>query len=286
VLRAAAHELGRKAGGTAVACRAARGKGIPVVATMQSFSYVDWAREHPGLYAKHGGPLKRLIAISDLLRQQAAQLPALKGRSFETVFNVPQKRFFDLAVVCVANFHPIKGQEILAQAFELLRPRRRDIRLILVGSAGLDATRQAFRRQVEGLLAEALSSGRASIIDDATDSRPHLAAADVYVQPSHMEALGVAITEAMACGLPVVGTSVGGIPELVSEATGLLIPAADPRTMADAIGKLGDDAGLRRRLGEGGKSFSLKVLTESFMLGEHERIYAQCLEAAAGANIR
>ncbi len=285
-----------------IACRAARGRDIPVVATLQSFSYVDWAREHPGLYEKYGGPLQRLIVISALLGRQAAQVPALKGKPLDIVFNVPQERFFDpvtpeeraagrqslgladdvRAVVCVANFHPIKGHEILAQAFAQLAVRRGDVHLILVGSAGNDAGCQAFKRQVERILAQELSSARARIIGDAADSRPFLAAADVYVQPSHMEALGVAITEAMACGLPVLGTDVGGIPELVSEATGLLVPPADPCGMADAIERLADDPGLRRRLGDGGKAFACRFLTESFMLDEHERIYAQCL-AGRGA---
>jgi glycosyltransferase involved in cell wall biosynthesis len=285
-----------------IACRAARGRDIPVIATMQSFSFLDWAREHPGLYAKYGKPLRKLIAVSDLLGRKAAQLPALKDKSFETVLNVPQKSFFEpvtpkeredcrrrlgladdeLAVVCVANFHPIKGQEILAQAFELLRQRRGDVRLILVGTAGGDARRQAFQRQVELILAEALALGRAKIIGDAADSRPFLAAADVYVQPSHMEALGVAITEAMACGLPVAATNVGGIPELVSEASGLLVPPADPRELARAIERLADSPPLRQSLGAGGKAFALKFLTESFMLDEHERIYAQCLAGRDG----
>jgi glycosyltransferase involved in cell wall biosynthesis len=97
-----------------------------------------------------------------------------------------------------------------------------------------------------------------------------------------MEAMGVAITEAMACGLPVAATNVGGIPELVSEATGLLIPPAAPRELAGAIEKLAGSLPLRRRLGAAGKAFALEFLTESFMLDEHERIYAQCLAERGG----
>jgi glycosyltransferase involved in cell wall biosynthesis len=74
-------------------------------------------------------------------------------------------------------------------------------------------------------------------------------AADVYVHAGRAETMGLAITEALACGIPVVATAVGGIPEQVTEAhNGFLVPPGDARAMADAVvGLLGDET-LRRYL--------------------------------------
>ena len=81
-----------------------------------------------------------------------------------------------------------------------------------------------------------------------------LAQADVFALSSRSEGAPLSILEAMAAGLPVVSSRVGGVPELVVEGeTGLLVPPGDPAAMAAALGRLLADAGLRRRLGAAGR---------------------------------
>lgn len=81
-----------------------------------------------------------------------------------------------------------------------------------------------------------------------------LARADVFVLSSRSEGAPLSILEAMAAGLPVVSSRVGGVPELVAEGeTGLLVPPGDPAALAAALGRLVADAGLRRRLGVAGR---------------------------------
>ena len=74
-----------------------------------------------------------------------------------------------------------------------------------------------------------------------------LQAADVFVLTSRWEARALVVQEAMAAGLPVVATRTGGLPGLIGEA-GLLVPVGDSRAVADAVDRLLDDEGLRRRL--------------------------------------
>jgi glycosyltransferase involved in cell wall biosynthesis len=81
-----------------------------------------------------------------------------------------------------------------------------------------------------------------------------LAASDVFVLSSRSEGLPLSILEAMAAGLPVVATNVGGVPELVLEGeTGFLVPSGDAQSLAGALQRLLDDSALRGRLGTAGR---------------------------------
>jgi glycosyltransferase involved in cell wall biosynthesis len=81
-----------------------------------------------------------------------------------------------------------------------------------------------------------------------------LAQADVFALSSRSEGAPLSILEAMAAGLPVVSSRVGGVPELVVDGeTGLLVPPGDPEALAVALGRLVADPGLRRRLGAAGR---------------------------------
>ena len=90
---------------------------------------------------------------------------------------------------------------------------------------------------------------------DREDVRELLADSHVFVLSTRSEGLPVTVLEAMAAGLPVVACRVGGIPELVVDGeTGLLVPRGDPESLAEAIARLLEDAGLRERLGAAGRS--------------------------------
>jgi glycosyltransferase involved in cell wall biosynthesis len=103
-----------------------------------------------------------------------------------------------------------------------------------------------------------------------TDIASHLAAADAVVVPSRNEGMGRVLVEAMALGRPVVATAVGGIPAVIADAEcGRLIPPDDAEALAAALVELGRDAGLRRKLGEGGRqraeAFSTTVADEKLL---------------------
>ena len=99
--------------------------------------------------------------------------------------------------------------------------------------------------------------------------------ADIVVVPSLSEAFGMATVEAMACGLPVVATDAGGLPEVVVDGeTGLLVRRNDPRGLADALVRLAGDEQLRRRLGAAGRSRVEQLFSYDRIAVEVEELYA------------
>jgi glycosyltransferase involved in cell wall biosynthesis len=103
---------------------------------------------------------------------------------------------------------------------------------------------------------------------------------DVFAQPSLEEAFPVATLEAMAAGLPVVATNVGGLPELVEDAeTGLLVPPEDPAALADALRKLISEPALRQVMGRAGLVRVRERFSVDQMIAEIAQVYEEILQS-------
>jgi glycosyltransferase involved in cell wall biosynthesis len=101
-----------------------------------------------------------------------------------------------------------------------------------------------------------------------------LAAADIFVLPSHFEGLPMSVIEAMMCGLPVVATDIRGPREqVVDGVTGVLVPPATVAPLAAALARLAGDAGLRARMGRQGRVRALALYDEALVV----RTTLQCL---------
>lgn len=145
-------------------------------------------------------------------------------------------------IVCVAIFRPEKGHDVLLDAFVLVRRQLPSARLVLVGRGELMGHLGARVRDL-GL------DGSVEITGPVPEIWPYLARADVFALASTTEAFGIAILEAMAAGLPVVASDIGGIPELVEEGvTGALFPPGDRHALAAHLVRILSDAHLRSRM--------------------------------------
>ena len=134
------------------------------------------------------------------------------------------------------------------------------------------------RPALERLLAELGLEQRVELAGDADDVPEQLAGADVFVLSSRSEGLPMSILEAMAAGLPVVATRVGGIPELVDDGrTGLLVGAGDVDALAEALQRLVDDPELRRTLGAAGRERAEAAFDLERFRREHLELYALAL---------
>jgi len=106
--------------------------------------------------------------------------------------------------------------------------------------------------------------------------------ADVFVLPSLWEGMPVSVMEAMATGLPVVGTDVPGIRELVVDGdTGFLAPGRDPAALAERIERLARDASLRFRMGEAGRRRVMTEFALDTMVRRYEEAYLRLAREVA-----
>jgi colanic acid/amylovoran biosynthesis glycosyltransferase len=183
-------------------------------------------------------------------------------------------------IVAVGRLIGKKGFVDLLRAFRLLRERGKSFRCEIIGEGPLE---QELREQIAQLdledWAELLG------VKPQHEIREHLAAARAFVLPSvidpdgGMDNLPTVIMEAMAAGLPIVSTSIGGIPEMVIQnETGFLVPPGDVAALADAIERLLGDIGLARRFGERG----FQRASEFFSIEKNVRELCCLLNAGRG----
>ena len=157
-------------------------------------------------------------------------------------------------IIAVGRLIDKKGFADLIQACRLLVDRGKSFRCQIFGEGPLE---EKFRRQIEELKLQ--NCVELPGPKPQHEIRKYLAAGTVFVLPSVIDPAGgrdnlpTVIMEAMATGLPVVSTGIGGIPEMViDDETGLLVSAGDANGLADAIEKVFVDLSLARRLGENG----------------------------------
>lgn len=167
-----------------------------------------------------------------------------------------------LTIVTVARLVWFKGLDTLIRAMRAVVDTFPQARLVIVGGGELESQLRAQAASLDLTAAITFAGER-------EDVPVVLAAADLFVLPSVSEGLPVSILEAMACGLAVVATRVGGVPELVEEGvTGLLVEPGQPHAMATAICRLLADERERRTMGLAGRgrleaNFSAQAMVEA-----------------------
>lgn len=186
----------------------------------------------------------------------------------------------DLVLVGVGNLNPQKGHEYLLRAVDLLRGDGHPAKALIVGAS--HETHVAYEQGLRTLCARlGLETGQDVIFTGPlNDVRPALAAADVFVLSSIPRSEGVptAAEEAMAMGLPVVSTDVGGVSELVEDGvTGFVVPPLDAQALADAIARLVDPA-VRLELGARGRERAVDLCSADQCAQTHLEAYSRALE--------
>jgi colanic acid/amylovoran biosynthesis glycosyltransferase len=179
-----------------------------------------------------------------------------------------------LRVLTAARFVEKKGHVYLLEATSRLRERGVAIQVELAGDGPLEPELRTHVKAL-GLEREIVFLGNVSheaLLRDLAAGRWHVCALPSVVASSgELEGIPVSLIEAMACGLPVIGTTTGGTPELLEDGAGLLVPPADPDALADAFERLAGDEALRATLADRGR----RRVEEAFSV---DRVAAALLE--------
>ena len=160
-------------------------------------------------------------------------------------------------IVCVARQVAVKNLGLLLEACAVLRARGVRFRAVLIGDGPLKGELEAKRAalQLDGLVEMPGAAEQGEVVR-------WWQSATVGVLTSDNEGMPVCLMEAAACGVPVVATRVGGVPELVEDGvTGLLVPAGDALALAAALEKLLGDAALRMRMGAAARARAVEYFS-------------------------
>ncbi len=180
----------------------------------------------------------------------------------------------------VGRLQAVKNQTLLARAFVRLleiAPDLRDrVRLVIVGEGPA-------RVEITRILAEANASALAWLPGARDDVAQALRSFDAFVLPSLAEGISNTILEAMASGLPVIATRVGGNAELVDDGTtGTLVPSADAEALAQAMLRYARDPALARAQGRAGRDRVERLFSLDAMVAQYTALYDRLLQGRRG----
>jgi len=227
-----------------------------------------------------------VIAVSDAVGESLADYP---GPRVQVIPNGVSARFRpeeaasarrelgvgpdDPLVVHVGNIRPHKGHTNLIAAVAILAESHPDVSVASIGGEKHDGDLERVRLEA----AEAGVDGTIRFLGRRQDARAFTEAATVYVNPSDFEGLPVSILEAMALARPIVATDVGGVPSVINDATGVLIPPKDPEALASAIAGLLDDRTRADLLAKAAQDLVERQFGLDEMIATTEAVYAAVL---------
>jgi glycosyltransferase involved in cell wall biosynthesis len=202
----------------------------------------------------------------------------------DAAFGVPRARPGSAAVLgLVGRITPGKGHHVLLEAVARLVGRGRDVHVVIVGAPDPScAEDEAYLARLKTLASELGLESRIRWTGYQADPDPYYRAFDVLVMPSTVrEGLGLVALEAMLWGVPVVGSRLGGILEIVKEGVnGLLFPEGDSIALAETLERLLADPDLRARLQVGARvSVDERFAVETFRASIREVLFELCPSA-------
>jgi glycosyltransferase involved in cell wall biosynthesis len=177
----------------------------------------------------------------------------------------------DFVVGIIARLSDVKGHTYLIRSMQEVIKSFPNAKLMIIGQG---KTKDALIKETRDLgLKESIV-----FIPEAKNTKDYLAAMDIFVMPSLQEGLGLALMEAMAQGVAVVGSAVGGIKTLIQDKlNGLLVAPADSAALAQAIISLLRDSALRRALGVQAREFIIANFSKEEMVNATEIVYQQSI---------
>jgi glycosyltransferase involved in cell wall biosynthesis len=228
------------------------------------------------------GSCRLIMVVSEAERRAGLEAGVGTPSQYRVVLNgVELERFSAVRrpvanrIIAVGRLARQKRPDVLVRMVGYLRERNPQVELHLVGD-GPD------RAQVEALIAELRLRDHVKLLGTRADVPALLSRAACFVLASDYEGCPLSILEAMAAGVAVVSTRVGGVPEIVEDGrTGRLVEPGDPEALARVLGDVLEDPGTLRRLGEEGRRVAAARFSRERMAAEVQQLYDETAEATA-----
>ena len=206
------------------------------------------------------------------------------GPAEQTAASCPFARPTHWLVGTVGRMQTVKDQPTLARAFiralKIDPSLKQHLRLVLVGDGPL-------RAECQQLLDNACMAELAWLPGERSDIPEIMRGLDCFVLPSLAEGISNTILEAMASGLPVIATDVGGNADLVASGiTGSIIPAADPEAMAVEIVRLATQPGVAQSMGLAGRSLVEQKFSMNAMVAAYQGTYDKLLHRTGASSTK
>ena len=234
---------------------------------------------------------KKIIAISQAVKDNLVKDFAVSAEKIELIHNGVDVDRFGSALSCqpsvirnelglgdgpvigiIGRLSDVKGHIYLIKAMQAVSKQFPQAQLLIVGEGKMEIL-------LKKLVANLGLEKKVIFIPSCDDTAKILQVIDVFAMPSLKEGLGLSLIEAMAAGLAVVGTNIGGIVNLIKDQeNGLLVPVQDAQALAQAIILLLKEPKKRKILGGHARSFIAKNFSLEEMVTQTERFYAKCLE--------
>ena len=256
--------------------------GIPVVATVHGKNYYSSVKRRVYAMRLLGRMGAAVVAVSSDIRDFLEKDLGLRGvrvipngidiQTYGSADRNEARRALgfgekDKVIGAIGNLYPVKGHAVLLQALSLLN--NSDACVVI---AGRGSEESGLRQQVENLSLQ----GRVHLLGFREDVPRLLSAFDVYALPSFSEGQSLALMEAMAAGLPIAASRVGGNPELLREnETGLLFEAGNAEDLAAKLKILLEQPETARRMGSQARTRAAKEFGLDAMMDRYLKLYAE-----------
>jgi glycosyltransferase involved in cell wall biosynthesis len=232
---------------------------------------------HRNVLATTPVPAERVLTLHDAVDTELCSPGRVSRKRVRREFNFDDDT---LVVGFVGRFSPGKGHEELLEAAAILREQYGNIRFLVVGEASYGE--EKYEQRIRAM-------GKALKLDDVLlftgyrkDIPDLMAAFDIFAFPSHAEAFGVVLIEAMAMERPVVSTNCDGVLDIVVDGeTGIYVNPRNARQLAEAIERLGADPALRRKMGKAGRKRVEEMFDQRAQITKIEELYYDLLELPA-----
>lgn len=268
--------------------------GVPVIISSLHNMYPNLNKIILNMNRLLGKITDRFVAVSDAVGRYTSKIEWIGSKKLEKIYNginmesftnLPEKAktrkelgfTYNVSLVAtVGRLTDQKGVDIFIRSCMEISRQYKRVRFIIVGEGPC-------RKDLENLVEDLGMEEEIEFWGARHDIPKILSALDIMVVPSRWAGFELTLAEAMAAGVPVVASKVGPIPEVIADGeTGILVPAEDPKALADAVIQLLGDSSLRKRMGEAGKKRVLEKFTVQKMVSQYEALYERLVAEKMG----